>query len=87
MLKRLPSFYLSFTHILEITEQLQAFPTIDFRYFEVIMQKGKPRYTYKLLSGVSPERIGMYILNRENVVETIRRAAICDTVKVADSVK
>ncbi len=81
------SVFIISTHILEITEQLQAFPTIDFRYFEVIMQEGKPRYTYKLLSGVSHERIGMYILNRENVVETIRRAAICDAMKVADSVK
>lgn len=63
------------THILEVTERLKAFDTIDFRYFEVVMQDGKPDYTYRLLPGVSLERIGMYILNQEKVVETIQHAA------------
>lgn len=69
------SVFVISTHILEVTERLKAFDTIDFRYFEVVMQDGKPDYTYRLLPGVSLERIGMYILNQEKVVETIQHAA------------
>lgn len=75
------SVFVISTHILEITEHLRSYDSIDFHYFEVVMQDGKPAYTYKLLSGVSQERIGLYILNREKVVETIQSAAGYDSIK------
>lgn len=69
------SVFVISTHILEITELLKSFPEIDFRYFEIVMREEKPCYTYKLLPGISRERIGMYILNQAKVVETIQNAA------------
>mgnify|MGYP000812285244 CR=1 FL=1 len=47
-----------------------------FRYFEIQNKTGKFRYIYLVKPGVSDERLGMYILNQEKVVETIRKAAI-----------
>lgn len=81
------SVFVISTHILEITEFLKSFDTIDFRYFEVVMQDGKPHYTYRLLPGISHERIGMYILDQEKVVETIQNAAIHPARGMTDSVK
>lgn len=68
------NIFLISTHILEVAEELKLCDTIDFRCFEIRMEEGEPRYTYRLRPGVSSERIGMYILNREKVVETIREA-------------
>lgn len=63
------------THILELAGELKQYDSVAFRCFQISMDGGEPRYTCKLQPGVSEERIGMYILNRERVVETILNAA------------
>lgn len=62
------------THILEVAEALKGNEHIDFRFFEIENREGEFCYTYLLRPGISSERLGMYILDREKVVETIRRA-------------
>ena len=62
------------THIIEVAEKLSKNQSIFFNYFEANLVNGKPQYNYKLKNGVTDERIGMYILNKENVIETIRNA-------------
>ena len=47
------------------------FPSVCFRFFEIDMTTGEPRYTYCLREGVSDERIGMYILKKAGVVDLI----------------
>ena len=59
------------THIVEVAEFLKQFPSVCFRFFEIDMTTGEPRYTYRLREGVSDERIGMYILKKAGVVDLI----------------
>ena len=59
------------THIVEVAEFLKPFPSVCFRFFEIDMTTGAPRYTYCLREGVSDERIGMYILKKAGVVDLI----------------
>lgn len=61
------------THIVEIAEKLNSNKSIFFNYFEANMVDEKPQYTYILNNGVTNERIGMYILKKENVLETIEK--------------
>ena len=58
-------------HIVEVAEFLKPFPSVCFRFFEIDMTTGEPRYTYRLREGVSDERIGMYILKKAGVVDLI----------------
>lgn len=68
------SMFVISTHILEVAADLEKKERIDFRYFEIENREGKFHYTYQLKPGVSDERIGMYILACEKVVETILSA-------------
>lgn len=61
------------THILEVAERLIS-PGIDFRCLEIENRDGDFHYTFRLKPGVSNERIGMYILKQEKVIETILNA-------------
>lgn len=70
------SMFMISTHIIEVAEELKSYDTIDFRCFEIRMEDREPCYTYRLHPGVSCERVGMYILNREKVVEMIRNAGV-----------
>lgn len=78
------SLFVISTHILEVAESLQDLRGICYRYFEVERKNGEFLYTFLLKPGVSEERIGMYILNREKVIETIRKAEqmISDTLAI-----
>ena len=58
------------THIIEIADKLNE-SSIFFKYFDAQMINDTPHYSYKLKDGVTDERIGMYILKKEKVIETI----------------
>lgn len=59
------------THIIEVGEKLKTFPSIIFKNFEANLIDGKPNYTFKLNDGITYERIGMYILKKEKILEII----------------
>ncbi|MEI6822872.1 MAG: hypothetical protein WCL51_13135 [Bacteroidota bacterium] len=59
------------THIIEIADKLKDKDTIFFKYFEANLEDDIPQYNYKIKDGVTDERIGMYILKKEKVIETI----------------
>lgn len=61
------------THITEVAENLK-FDSIDFKYFDISFENGIPSYTFSLKSGVTNERLGLYILQKEKVIETIENA-------------
>lgn len=65
------SFFVISTHIVEVANELGKKANINFSYFEVREQDGHPAYTYKLREGVSDVRLGMYIIERERVIDTI----------------
>ena len=60
------------THIIEIADKLKDNKSILFNYFEANLINEIPKYNYIIKNGVIDERIGMYILKKEKVIETIR---------------
>lgn len=67
------SFFVVSTHIVEAAYALQRNSNIRFSYVEVDEQNGYPVYTYKLKDGISDVRLGMYIINKEKLIEQIKR--------------
>jgi DNA mismatch repair ATPase MutS len=65
------SFFAISTHIIEVGEELKSCPSIIFKNFEANLIEGKPNYTFKLNDGITNERIGMYILKKEKILELI----------------
>jgi DNA mismatch repair protein MutS len=61
------------THIIEVADKLKDNEAIFFKYFEANLIDETPRYNYKIKDGVTDERIGMYILKKEKVIETIEK--------------
>ncbi len=66
------SFYLISTHILEVAESLKN-KNIQFLYLETLNKNDIPHYTYKVKSGISEERLGMYIIEKEKIIEIINK--------------
>lgn len=65
------SFFVISTHIVEAAEELKVNSNINFRCFDIREENGHPVYTYKLKDGISTDRLGMYIIRKEGVVEMI----------------
>jgi len=65
-------FFIS-THIVELANELKKFGNILFHYMEVHFENDKPIFTYQLRSGISEERLGMFIILNEGIVDIIRR--------------
>ena len=68
------AFFIS-THIVELAEELKKFENIAFKYLDVYFEDKKPIFTYSLKEGVSTERLGMYIVQNEGIIELIQRAS------------
>lgn len=66
--------YLISTHIIEAAEKLKDNPKVMFQYFEANIYNNTPNYTYKVKKGITAERLGIYILNKEKVIETIEKS-------------
>ncbi len=68
-------FFTVSTHILEISEELKDKESIQFRYMETVFSDGYPQYTYLLKEGVSEDRMGMYIIKKEGILDML--TSIC----------
>lgn len=68
------AFFIS-THIVELAEELKKYDNIAFSCLDTFFENGKPVFTYKLTEGVSKERLGMFIVLNEGIVDVIRKAA------------
>jgi DNA mismatch repair ATPase MutS len=64
------TFFIS-THITEVAEKVNNLSNIQFKYFDSKLVDNIPIYEYKLESGISHERLGMYILKNEKIVEIL----------------
>ena len=69
------NFFFISTHILEVAEELQHQDSIVFNCFESELVDQIPFYDYKLKSGVSKERIGIFIIKQERIVEILEHIA------------
>lgn len=68
------SFFVISSHIVEVAAILKDEDNIKFGYFDIDQQNGQPIYTYKLKEGVSNVRLGMYIINKEGLIDLIESA-------------
>ena len=56
----------------EISEKIEHHKNIDFKYFETNVQGNELSFQYTLKEGVSQDRIGYLILEREGVVNLLQ---------------
>lgn len=64
------TFFIS-THIIEVAENINNLSNIDFKYFDSKLVDNVPTYDYKLEKGISYERLGLYILKNEKIIEIL----------------
>lgn len=67
------SLFLLSTHLYEIEDDIKTYPNILFRYFETHDNAGQLSFSYQLKEGVSNDRIGYVILQREGVIDQLGR--------------
>lgn len=60
------------THLYEIADELKTHGNIAFRYFETSVENEQLSFSYQLLDGVSNDRLGYLILQREGVVDLLK---------------
>src|SRR5664279_5451020 len=71
LIKIKSSLFILSTHLYEIGEELKKHPNICFKYFETRVENGQLVFPYQLKDGISNDRLGYLILEREKVVELL----------------
>ncbi|MBE8722649.1 MutS-related protein [Sphingobacterium pedocola] len=67
--------YLISTHIVEVGEKLQEnTPQVQFIYMPTVMKAQVPTYTYKSKIGISSDKHGMVLIQKENVLELLEKS-------------
>lgn len=69
------SVFMISTHIAEVAEQLQSTKHIFFKCLTTSLKNNEPVYNYKLQDGVTTERLGMKIINDENILALLKSAS------------
>jgi len=72
LLKIANSLFILSTHLYEIGENLKLYPNISFNYFETNINEGQFSFNYQLRNGISTDRLGYLILEREGVVKMLK---------------
>jgi DNA mismatch repair ATPase MutS len=67
------SLFILSTHLYEIGEEINTYPTISFKYFETNILDDKLEFSYQLKDGISNDRLGYFILKSEKVVELLEK--------------
>jgi DNA mismatch repair ATPase MutS len=65
------SLFVVSTHLYEISDSLSKYTNIQFKYFETTVTNQELVFHYQLKEGVSQDRIGYLILEREGVVKML----------------
>ena len=65
------SFFIISTHIVEVANELAAIENINFKFMETVFDNGIPGYSYMLKDGITEERLGMWIVKNEGILEII----------------
>lgn len=73
LIKIRTSLFILSTHLYEIGEELKVYPGISFKYFETKVKGDQLEFNYQLREGVSNDRLGYLILQREKVVELLEK--------------
>ena len=67
------SLFIISTHLYEISDGLKGFDNIQFSYFETAVKEKELIFHYQLKKGVSQDRLGYLILEREGVVDLLKK--------------
>lgn len=67
------SFFIISTHIVEVANELAGVANISFKFMETIFTGDKPKFSYLLRDGITEERLGMWMVQNEGIVEMIQR--------------
>jgi len=59
------------THLYEIGDELKDLPSISFKYFETHLTENELRFSYQLKEGISQDRMGYLILQKEGVTSLL----------------
>jgi len=68
------SAFLISTHIVELADELNKLAHISFKYMETNYDQDEPTFTYRIANGVSKERLGMFIVLKEGIVDILKQA-------------
>lgn len=67
LLKWEKSFFILASHLTELANRIEERPSVFFRYFDSTVENGKPVFSYRICNGKSDERLGLIILQNENI--------------------
>ena len=59
------------THLYEIGDELKDLSSISFKYFETHLSENELRFSYQLKEGISQDRMGYLILQKEGVTSLL----------------
>jgi len=65
------SYFVVSTHIVEVARELSAIENISFKFMETVFDNGSPSFSYQLKTGVTDERLGMWIVKNEGILDII----------------
>jgi DNA mismatch repair ATPase MutS len=65
------SLFVISTHLYEISDGLKKYDNIQFSYFKTEVRQKELVFHYQLKEGVSQDRLGYLILEREGVVDLL----------------
>jgi len=71
------SFFIVSTHILEIADKLADAESIAFKHLKTNIRDHNFSFDYQLQDGVSRDRIGLWILEREGVFDLFKQKNYC----------
>jgi len=65
------SIFFASTHLVEVASELEKLDSIIFKYLDSRLEGNTPVYNYKLMDGVSSERLGLLIVKQEGIMQII----------------
>lgn len=76
------SYFVVSTHIVEVAKELSAIANINFKFMETVFDNGSPTFSYQLKTGITDERLGMWIVKNEGILDII-----ADIIKKQEALK
>lgn len=65
------AFFVVSTHIVEVADELKDIQNLKFNYMSIERVDGHPTYSYLMKDGISKDRLGLYIIEQEGVIDLI----------------
>jgi DNA mismatch repair protein MutS len=67
------SWFLVASHLIELATELETLPGVVLRHFEATLEDDAVFFDYLVRAGVSDQRLGMKVLEREGVLDALAR--------------